>query len=62
MATELFDQRAAGRRRPHASEEIVNWASIDMDHHVADIECLRRHLGIERWIVFGMPTASLPVP
>jgi pimeloyl-ACP methyl ester carboxylesterase len=33
----LYDQRAAGRSTPHASEEGVDWASIDMDHHVADI-------------------------
>ena len=26
----LFDQRAAGRSTPHASEEGVHWASIDM--------------------------------
>jgi proline iminopeptidase len=49
----LFDQRAAGRSTPHASEAEVHWASIDMDHHVDDIERLRARLGIERWIVFG---------
>jgi proline iminopeptidase len=55
----VFDQRAAGRSRPHASEEGVNWASIDMDHHVADIESLREHLGLERWIVFGISWGSV---
>ena len=55
----LFDQRAAGRSRPHASEETVHWASIDMDHHVEDIERLREHLGIERWIVFGISWGSV---
>jgi proline iminopeptidase len=49
----LFDQRAAGRSTPHASEEGVDWASIDMSHHIADIEQLREHLAIEGWIVFG---------
>jgi proline iminopeptidase len=49
----LFDQRAAGRSTPHAGSDGVHWDSIDMDHHVADIERLRAHLGIERWIVFG---------
>jgi len=49
----LFDQRAAGRSTPHASEPDLDWASIDMDHHVADIERLRDHLAIDRWIVFG---------
>ena len=55
----LFDQRAAGRSTPHASDEGVHWASIDMDHHVGDIERLRRHLGIERWIVFGISWGSV---
>jgi proline iminopeptidase len=55
----LFDQRAAGRSTPHASEDDVHWASIDMAHHVADIERLREHLGIDRWIVFGISWGSV---
>lgn len=55
----LFDQRAAGRSRPHAGEVGVHWSSIDMDHHVRDIEQLREHLGIERWIVFGISWGSV---
>ncbi|MGH2474009.1 MAG: prolyl aminopeptidase, partial [Candidatus Limnocylindrales bacterium] len=55
----LFDQRAAGRSTPHASEDLVDWGSIDMDHHLADIEALRAHLGIERWIVFGVSWGSV---
>lgn len=44
----LFDQRGCGRSRPHASlHENTTW------HLVDDIESLRRHLGIERWLVFG---------
>jgi proline iminopeptidase len=44
----LFDQRGCGRSRPHASlEDNTTW------HLVADMERLRRHLGIERWQVFG---------
>lgn len=44
----LFDQRGAGQSTPHASlEENTTW---DL---VADIERLREHLGIERWVVFG---------
>ena len=46
--TVLFDQRGCGRSRPHASlEENTTW------HLVEDIEKLREHLGIERWLVFG---------
>lgn len=44
----LFDQRGCGRSKPHASLHAnTTW------HLVADIEVLRRHLGIERWQVFG---------
>jgi len=55
----LFDQRSAGRSTPYASEWNVNWSTIDMDHHVADIEQLREHLGIDRWIVFGLSWGSV---
>jgi proline iminopeptidase len=44
----LFDQRGCGRSSPHASVE--NNTTWDL---VADIERIRRALGIERWIVFG---------
>jgi proline iminopeptidase len=44
----VFDQRGAGRSRPHASLEAnTTW------HLVADIERLRAHLAIDRWLVFG---------
>jgi proline iminopeptidase len=55
----LFDQRAAGRSTPHASDADVHWDSIDMDHHIGDIERLREHLGIQRWIVFGLSWGSV---
>ena len=44
----LFDQRGAGQSTPHASLE----ANTTWDL-VADIERLRLHLGIDRWLVFG---------
>jgi proline iminopeptidase len=44
----LFDQRGSGRSTPHASlEENTTW------HLVSDIERLREHLGIDKWVVFG---------
>jgi proline iminopeptidase len=44
----LFDQRGCGRSRPHASlEDNTTW------HLVADMEALREHLGIDKWLVFG---------
>jgi proline iminopeptidase len=44
----LFDQRGAGRSRPLAS--LAGNTTWDL---VADIERLRRHLRLERWLVFG---------
>jgi len=44
----IFDQRGAGRSTPLG--ELRNNTT---PHLVADIERLREHLGIERWIVFG---------
>ncbi len=44
----LFDQRGAGRSTPHGS-----LADNTTPHLVADIDRLRRHLGVERWFVFG---------
>ena len=44
----LLDQRGCGKSTPFASlEENTTW------HLVADLERLRTHLGIERWLVFG---------
>jgi proline iminopeptidase len=49
----LFDQRQCGRSTPHASEPNVDLSSNTTRHLIGDIEVLRRHLGIERWLVFG---------
>ncbi len=44
----LFDQRGCGRSAPHACiVDNTTW------HLVNDIEALRKHLGIDRWQVFG---------
>jgi proline iminopeptidase len=44
----MFDQRGCGRSTPHAElRENTTW---DL---VSDIETLREHLQIERWLVFG---------
>src|SRR6266851_4749973 len=44
----IFDQRGAGRSTPLGAV-----ADNTTRHIVADMEALRRHLGIERWAVFG---------
>jgi proline iminopeptidase len=44
----LFDQRGAGKSRPHAStEDNTTWRLVE------DIETLRIFMGVERWQVFG---------
>ena len=44
----LFDQRGAGRSTPHAClDDNTTWHLID------DMECLRQHLGVDRWMLFG---------
>ncbi len=44
----LFDQRGAGKSRPHASLENNTTLAL-----VADMERIRTELGIEKWLVFG---------
>src|SRR5690606_4419629 len=44
----LFDQRGAGRSTPYASLD-----NNTLDHLLADMETLRRHLGIMHWALFG---------
>ncbi len=44
----LFDQRGAGRSTPHASLE-----SNTTQHLLADLELLREHLRINRWLLLG---------
>jgi proline iminopeptidase len=49
----LFDQRNCGRSTPHASEPDTDLASNTTANLIADIERLRQHLNIDRWMVFG---------
>jgi proline iminopeptidase len=49
----LFDQRGCGRSTPHASDPATSLAPITTRHMVADIERLRAHLEIDRWLVLG---------
>jgi len=49
----LFDQRGCGRSTPHASEPGADLRHNTTWHLVADMELLRRNLGIDRWQVFG---------
>jgi proline iminopeptidase len=44
----VYDQRGAGRSKP-----LGELRDNSTPHLVADLEALRRHLGVERWLVFG---------
>ncbi len=43
-----FDQRGCGRSTPHASLEKNTTQAL-----VADLERIREHLGIDKWLLFG---------
>lgn len=49
----LLDQRGCGRSTPHASDPTADLRFNTTWHLVADLELLRRNLGIDRWQVFG---------
>ena len=49
----LFDQRGCGRSEPHASDLSTDLSTNTTQHLLADIELLRKHLGVDRWLVFG---------
>ena len=49
----LFDQRGCGRSTPHASDPRVSLTYNTTRHLIDDIEQLREHLGIDRWLVVG---------
>jgi proline iminopeptidase len=44
----IFDQRGAGRSQPQGLLE-----NNTTPHLIADVETLRVHLGVERWLIFG---------
>ncbi len=44
----LFDQRGCGKSKPHASLH-----DNTTQHLIADLEQIRQHLQVERWVVFG---------
>lgn len=48
----LFDQRGSGRSRPGV-EVMTDLSANTTRHLVTDLDRLREHLGIERWVVYG---------
>ncbi|GAA3258094.1 prolyl aminopeptidase [Nonomuraea helvata] len=49
----LFDQRNCGRSRPHASDPATDLSTNTTHHLIADMERLREHLGIDKWLLYG---------
>ncbi|WP_432054011.1 alpha/beta fold hydrolase [Streptomyces sp. bgisy022] len=55
----LLDQRGAGRSTPPASDPATDMSVNTTAHLLADLERLRTHLGIERWLVWGASWGSV---
>ena len=49
----LLDQRGAGRSLPAAAQTTAALEHNTTDDLLHDIEALRQHLGVDRWLVFG---------
>jgi proline iminopeptidase len=49
----IFDQRNCGRSLPHASDPATDLTHNTTDHLIADMERLREHLGIDKWLLLG---------
>ncbi|MFF0634692.1 prolyl aminopeptidase [Nocardia sp. NPDC004151] len=48
-----FDQRGCGRSIPSAADPGTDMAVNTTEHLIADMERLRTHLGIDRWLLYG---------
>lgn len=55
----LFDQRGCGRSTPHAARTVEALRANTTQHLIGDIEALRRHLDVERWLVLGASWGSV---
>ncbi|MER5298368.1 prolyl aminopeptidase [Streptomyces lasiicapitis] len=55
----LLDQRGSGRSTPHASDPATDMGVNTTKHLLADLELLRRHLRVERWLVWGVSWGSV---
>ncbi|MEL4504111.1 alpha/beta fold hydrolase [Luteococcus sp. H138] len=53
-----LQQRGAGRSTPHAASDEHDPQTNTTAHLLADIEALRSHLGIDRWLVCGVSWGS----
>ncbi|MDR0342621.1 MAG: alpha/beta fold hydrolase, partial [Nocardiopsaceae bacterium] len=49
----LFDQRSCGRSLPHASDPAADMSLNTTGHLLMDMEQLREHLGVQKWLLRG---------
>jgi proline iminopeptidase len=49
----LLDQRGAGRSTPSTRDPATDLSVNTTAHLVADLEALRTHLGVDRWVLLG---------
>jgi proline iminopeptidase len=54
----LFDQSGCGDSAPNAADPAVDITHNSTEHLLADMELLREHLGIDRWLLYGGSWAS----
>ncbi|GAA1701348.1 proline iminopeptidase [Mycolicibacterium murale] len=54
----LFDQRGCGDSVPSAADPATNMAVNTTGHLLADMEALREHLHVDRWLLYGGSWAS----
>lgn len=55
----LFDQRGCGRSTPNAANTLDALRANTTQHLIADIEALRSHLAVDRWLVMGVSWGSV---
>jgi proline iminopeptidase len=55
----LLDQRGCGRSTPPASAYETDMSVNTTAHVIQDLELLRGHLGIDRWLVWGVSWGSV---
>jgi proline iminopeptidase len=53
-----LDQRGSGRSHPLASDDLASLAGNTTPQLIADLEQLRTHLGVDRWLVTGVSWGS----
>jgi proline iminopeptidase len=53
-----YDQRGCGRSTPHAADPATDMSRNTTPHLIADMEQLREHLGIEKWLLNGSSWGS----